>query len=722
MKKLLLFLFLGFLLFSGMLTETYSQLSGIYSVGVNTISGEAGNYATLSAAVTALNASGVNGPCIFYFTDIATYSDTAISLGCTGTSATNTITFKPYTGVTATLSLTSTFLKNIDGSFVIGSPNNLNSNLVSTNYVTIDGSNTVGGTTRNLIIENPVTALTISPIRIFGDNNFITIKNCVIKNRSTSSTATSPINVTNYNNGSLNFTPNDIIIENDSLLNGSATGLAGIQASNSGTPGTFTTITIRNTYLNAVTRGIFINYCGSADIYNNTISMKDERGAGAGAGIVMMQGGAAAGTFNIYGNRFIRLNTPCNTAAASNGMIGIDNQLAAPKVVNIYNNFIAGFEVNSAAVKNAKIYGIRQTGASTSNIYYNTIYIPELTNMTDFGTSYIAGIVFASTSEVSPGASAVGTVKNNIIYANESTMKVFCIRRGGSTGTFTSDYNDLYYNSGNTSGYVGMYNAVDQQTLQNWIDNTTYDDNSKSVNVTFTSATDLHLAGGSIGDVNLIGTPIVGYTKDFDNQDRHATSPYMGADENTDSPLPVELMALNYRFNHGFVDISWSTVTEVNASRFEIERKSASSDWTKIGEVAASGNSNSPKEYMFTDNSVTSGQIVYRLKIVDNDGSFAYSKEIEVENLQPSTYQLSQNYPNPFNPTTTISYQIPAESNVKLLLFSVTGELVRELVNSNQSAGSYNVTLDASGLASGTYIYRLVASDFVSVKKMVVLK
>jgi hypothetical protein len=63
--------------------------------------------------------------------------------------------------------------------------------------------------------------------------------------------------------------------------------------------------------------------------------------------------------------------------------------------VNIYNNVIRGFQT-VAGVASSKIYGIRQTSSSTSNIYNNSIYLPELTNMTAFGTSYIAGIAFAN--------------------------------------------------------------------------------------------------------------------------------------------------------------------------------------------------------------------------------------------------------------------------------------------------------------------------------------
>jgi hypothetical protein len=86
------------------------------------------------------------------------------------------------------------------------------------------------------------------------------------------------------------------------------------------------------------------------------------------------------------------------------------------------------------------------------------------------------------------------------------------------------------------------------------------------------------------------------------------------------------------------------------------------------------------------------------------------------------SYSLDQNYPNPFNPATTISYSIPEESLVSLKIYDVMGSEVAELVNGRQLAGIYNVNFDASSLASGTYFYKLTAGDFVSVKKMVLLK
>jgi hypothetical protein len=86
------------------------------------------------------------------------------------------------------------------------------------------------------------------------------------------------------------------------------------------------------------------------------------------------------------------------------------------------------------------------------------------------------------------------------------------------------------------------------------------------------------------------------------------------------------------------------------------------------------------------------------------------------------SYSLEQNYPNPFNPATNISYSIPQESQVSLKIYDVMGREVVELVNGKQTAGNYKVQFDASSIASGTYFYKLSAGEFISVKKMVLLK
>ncbi|RPI12458.1 MAG: T9SS C-terminal target domain-containing protein [Ignavibacteriae bacterium] len=88
----------------------------------------------------------------------------------------------------------------------------------------------------------------------------------------------------------------------------------------------------------------------------------------------------------------------------------------------------------------------------------------------------------------------------------------------------------------------------------------------------------------------------------------------------------------------------------------------------------------------------------------------------------PREFKLAQNYPNPFNPKTIINYQLAASSNVKLVIFDITGREIAVLVNQKQNAGSYNVEWEASGFASGVYFYKIETDNFTAVKKMVLIK
>jgi hypothetical protein len=92
------------------------------------------------------------------------------------------------------------------------------------------------------------------------------------------------------------------------------------------------------------------------------------------------------------------------------------------------------------------------------------------------------------------------------------------------------------------------------------------------------------------------------------------------------------------------------------------------------------------------------------------------------ENLIPTAYALDQNYPNPFNPTTTIEFALPQQGKVSLVVYDILGRAVAQLVNKDLSAGYHKVNFNASQLASGVYFYRIEAGDFVSVKKLMLLK
>ena len=109
-----------------------------------------------------------------------------------------------------------------------------------------------------------------------------------------------------------------------------------------------------------------------------------------------------------------------------------------------------------------------------------------------------------------------------------------------------------------------------------------------------------------------------------------------------------------------------------------------------------------------------------RLSFSYNNGRITSIKQSN--DLQPKSFSLSQNYPNPFNPNTEIKYSIPESGMVTLKVYNLLGQVVVTLVNKEQKAGSYTVNYDASGLASGVYLYRIQAGSFALTKKMILLK
>lgn len=84
----------------------------------------------------------------------------------------------------------------------------------------------------------------------------------------------------------------------------------------------------------------------------------------------------------------------------------------------------------------------------------------------------------------------------------------------------------------------------------------------------------------------------------------------------------------------------------------------------------------------------------------------------------PTEYKLSQNYPNPFNPSTTIKYSVPEPAKVRIEIFNTLGQSIAVLVNEEQPAGFYSFEFNASKLASGVYIYRMISSNYVETKKV----
>ncbi|MGE5806885.1 MAG: TIM-barrel domain-containing protein [Ignavibacteria bacterium] len=213
-----------------------------------------------------------------------------------------------------------------------------------------------------------------------------------------------------------------------------------------------------------------------------------------------------------------------------------------------------------------------------------------------------------------------------------------------------------------------------------------------------------------------------------DNNGVSNSSMYFVFYKSYEAPLPVELSAFAAYVNDNNVVLKWETKTEINNYGFEINRNHFPSQnedwgkrWKKIGFIPGSGNSSSPKFYTFIDNEPAVGKLVYRLKQINNDGSFSNSGEYEVE-FSPAKFQLFQNYPNPFNPKTNIKFAIQKPDIVILKVYDILGRELKILLNEYKLPGVYLVEFDGSDFSSGTYFLRLQSGNNSETQKLLLLK
>lgn len=210
-----------------------------------------------------------------------------------------------------------------------------------------------------------------------------------------------------------------------------------------------------------------------------------------------------------------------------------------------------------------------------------------------------------------------------------------------------------------------------------------------------------------------------------------------------DTPLPVELTTFSAEYANNSVQLNWETATETNNAGFEVQRQNSesgtqNSDWEVLTFIHGHGTTNSPKYYSYTDNDLPDlDKVFYRLRQIDNDGTDAYSKTVEVdlggvtsvEDEMQFEFALEQNYPNPFNPVTTINFTLPSVGTThelslqaKLTVYNLLGQEVRTLVNEIKPAGNYQIQFDASDLPSGIYFYSLTYGNHVQTRKLALLK
>jgi hypothetical protein len=338
------------------------------------------------------------------------------------------------------------------------------------------------------------------------------------------------------------------------------------------------------------------------------------------------------------------------------------------------------------------ITGIQKTTGSENVTIFNTVRI--------VGTNISNGV--ANSYAYRSAGVGVDTLINNIFIntrTNATTGGVHYAIGLGATTTLRINYN--LYNAG---GVLGQLASVDQAAISNWRTATGQDANSVSTTANFVSNTDLHLTGASIGNFTLAGVPAAGFTTDFDGQTRSIYFPYMGADENTGSPLmPVDLTAFSAQKQKDDVQLNWITASENNSSHFTIERSTDGKTFDPIEKVKAAGNSAFVNKYSYLDkDAFKAGSVLYyRLQMTDNDGSFEYS-ETRVVNGDESSMTEVAVYPNPFADELFVTFNSASAKPVELLIQDITGKNIQHLMLQSTS-GINKLPVDAGDLKAGIY-------------------
>ncbi len=369
----------------------------------------------------------------------------------------------------------------------------------------------------------------------------------------------------------------------------------------------------------------------------------------------------------------------------------------------ITNNFVS--LVNGANTNDPIIRGIYEnTSVSTTNtLYYNTVRI--------------GGTASASTASacVYRAIGCTWNLKNNILINERSggTGKHYAIVNAASTpvtgwSASASNYNVLY---STTAATVGLWTS--DQTLAQFQVTSSGDANSNSNDITFTDEAngDLHISGGSIGSVNLRGTLIGSITEDYDGDVRPSVSgiPYIGADENLASPLPIELLKFTGSAKSDFNVLSWTTATEINASHFDVERLNTETIFENIGTISAAGNSREIRQYQFIDAAlpINSSTEYYRLKLVDRNNTFKYSDVVAVKRLSKNNVTVSV-YPNPSANELNLNIANAGSQKIQIRIVDVLGKVVFE---NNNAMSDELQKMDISSLSKGIYTLSIVGLE-----------
>ncbi|WP_192821443.1 T9SS type A sorting domain-containing protein [Rufibacter sp. LB8] len=184
------------------------------------------------------------------------------------------------------------------------------------------------------------------------------------------------------------------------------------------------------------------------------------------------------------------------------------------------------------------------------------------------------------------------------------------------------------------------------------------------------------------------------------------------------NPLPVAMKTFDGVSRNGAVELTWTTASEINNDRFEIERSTNGTDFVKIGQVKGNGNSTVEIDYAFTDRNASAGTVYYRLRQVDLDGSFEHSKMITVKhNASANAAARVSVFPNPAtNGNVNIRFSELPQGNANVRLVDMTGKVVMtKTIN-----GDGTLEFGSLGLAQGVYMISITSGGTTETQRLVI--
>jgi hypothetical protein len=199
---------------------------------------------------------------------------------------------------------------------------------------------------------------------------------------------------------------------------------------------------------------------------------------------------------------------------------------------------------------------------------------------------------------------------------------------------------------------------------------------------------------------------------------------------------PANLQVAKNSNNHP--QLTWTANVQLDLSTYKIYKMvTAEEGWQYLASTTSTSYQDASESYPKPGGIGLTHPVNYKITAVDINtnesipsdivtayvaGALENKKAALVTHSVPNEYSLQQNYPNPFNPSTTIQYSITEPGLVKLELYDVLGNKIRDLVNEFREMGAYNVVLNASNLPSGIYFYKISVNNYVAIQKMSLLK